>query len=455
MTTGSCEVIPKELFSGLARIWCPIWCTGCASRQMGDGMAERYTSAFVRKGRGGKGWRKCLKYKDEDAWKTISKKAEATGKRAAQKEAEDWRDEMNAQYNAEQQVKPTVIDGPDVTVAQYVRAYIKMRESDPRTPIEPETVYDYEKSLKDIENPDGGIANMRLTDVSYDDIEAWETWLLSADGKHFAVNTATKRHTLLKAALTQAVVDKRIQHNPMEGLRRPKKKKGNEINALMPDSMVRVGRWLESTEPTPFATAVAIAYCVGMRRQECAALKWEDVAFKYGFIRVRRAIGQTKNGFRVKDLKNHEARIVPITPPLQRFLTRRAAQMRSDLKAVRPGASIDNLYVCGEIDGTYGKMGMFTKQWKMLREILNLDGIWRKEVVFHDLRHSFATYTINSRELDLITVARVLGHKDSSVTLKWYSAALPTAILESAPKIARALSVENLDVPEYVLPGEV
>lgn len=415
---------------------------------------EYYVGSFVRKCSSGKGWRKCLKFKDGDKWKTVSVKAKAKGKRAAQKEAEEWRQEMNAAREAEW--KPKSVAGPKhgMSVSEYVRAYIQMRAVDVTNPIEPETVYDYERSLKDIANPDGGIANILLTELSYDDVLGWETWMLSSDGKGLAVTTATKRHTLLKAALTQAVADKRIPHNPMEGLKRPRKKKAREINALMPDSMAKVRYWINTSEPTPFVTAVALAFCVGMRRQECAALKWEDVDFANGFLRVRRAIGRSRAGERVKDLKNHESRVVPLTEPLRDVLTRRLTKVRSDLASLGAESMLKDLYVCGEIDGTFGRMWSYTRQWKMLREILGLEGVWRKEVVFHDLRHSFATYAINSKNMDVVTVARILGHSDTSVTLNWYSTALPSAIIDAAPAITSALDVGNLELPQYILPGE-
>lgn len=409
---------------------------------------EHYTSSFVRKAKNGKSYRKCLRYKDESgAWKVVSATAEASGIREAKKEAEVWRHEMNANYEAEHD--PRTVrrkEAAEQTVGEYVRAYLDARAADGT--IDQSTVMDYRKSLRDIANPEGGIGAVEINRLEPQDIRAWHTWMLS-DERNLSVSTAIKRHALLKMALSQAVIDGSIPHSPAEGVKRPKKRGKQEPNALTPESVGRVREWLAHADPTPFATSVALALYIGMRRQECAALMWKDIDFNGDAMKICRALGEGAGGTYIKDPKNHEARIVPVTEPVRVVISRRLEEVKRDLATPIFSLPLSELYVCGEPDGSYGRMWSITRKWKMLREILNLEGVTRKEVVFHDLRHTFATYTIHAG-MDIVTVSHILGHKSVKMTLDVYAAALPNAIREAAPEIASALEVGKLELPEYV-----
>ena len=59
---------------------------------------------------------------------------------------------------------------------------------------------------------------------------------------------------------------------------------------------------------------ILIAVTTGMRRGEVLALRWRDIDFDNGFIRVQRSIEQTKAGVRFKEPKKKKSRR-PISMP--------------------------------------------------------------------------------------------------------------------------------------------
>ena len=60
------------------------------------------------------------------------------------------------------------------------------------------------------------------------------------------------------------------------------------------------------------------------------------------------------------------------------------------------------------------------------------------EVRMHDLRHSFASFLVNSGR-SLYEVQRLLGHHDPKVTMR-YAHLSPAALIEAANAVGQALS---------------
>jgi integrase len=123
----------------------------------------------------------------------------------------------------------------------------------------------------------------------------------------------------------------------------------------------------------------------GLRRGELFALTWEDVDFKLGFIRVL----HTKNG---------ERREIPMTNTLRATLQHLPRRLSSDY--VFPGKT------------GHGLVDIRKRFHRALQEA-GIHG-----VVFHDLRHTFASHLVMAG-VDLMTVKEFLGHKDMKMTLRY------------------------------------
>jgi integrase len=131
---------------------------------------------------------------------------------------------------------------------------------------------------------------------------------------------------------------------------------------------------------------VITALNTGMRKKEILDLQWPDVDLIKRIIRVRNS-------------KNHQARIIPINDVLYALL----------LKLPRNRKSNDNVFL--------GKHGMpvrsFQNAWD--RALRNA-GI--ADFRFHDLRHTFASH-LAMRGVNIRDLQELLGHKTILMTMRY------------------------------------
>ena len=155
----------------------------------------RYTTVRVRE-RKGRGLIAEASYKDEGGkWRKRSKTLDATGKRAAQKEAEAWLADLNAEEERkEREGSALAVLGfePEtvLTVAAYVRRYIDGK----RPSIDPSTFNEYGRLLDNIISP--LLGEVALSDLNPDMTRAW----VAKMGETYAPGTMKKALTLLRSA---------------------------------------------------------------------------------------------------------------------------------------------------------------------------------------------------------------------------------------------------------------
>jgi len=136
---------------------------------------------------------------------------------------------------------------------------------------------------------------------------------------------------------------------------------------------------------------VIVALNTGMRRGEILPLKWSDIDFKRGIIHLL-------------NTKNSDARQIPMNELLKTTL-------------IRVRKHPESPYVFHKKDGS--QIGDIKKSF---HTALNRAGIkkGRKDggVVFHTLRHSFASHLVMSG-VDLNTVRELMGHKSLDMTIRY------------------------------------
>jgi integrase len=167
-----------------------------------------------------------------------------------------------------------------------------------------------------------------------------------------------------------------------------------------------VGRFLLAARDEDELVHILYASAVytGMREGELAALRWDDVDLEKRLITVQRSFeGPTKAG---------DVRYVPILDPLLPVL--RAWRLRCGGRLLFPNR-----------DGRmYGKSGRVFQE--VLRRVLargafamaERKGKVRGYIVFHDLRHTFASHWVMNGG-DLFRLQRILGHKSIQMTQRY------------------------------------
>lgn len=163
-----------------------------------------------------------------------------------------------------------------------------------------------------------------------------------------------------------------------------------------------------SESPTAQNIGVMMALCTGMRIGEVCALKWTDVDMQSRIITVRSTIG------RIYDYEKKATERL-LTSPKTRTSNREIPICRELLTALRTirKTAPNAVYVvgCGE---NAKEPRTYRDYFARLLTRLNIP-----KIVFHGLRHTFATRCIEC-QCDYKTVSTILGHSNVSTTLNLY-----------------------------------
>jgi integrase len=210
-------------------------------------------------------------------------------------------------------------------------------------------------------------------------------------------------HVTIHKALKDAVKWRLLPYNVAEACTPPKliRKELKPLDAEQAKRLLTVAR---ETQPKLCALYV-LAVTTGMRQGELLGLKWEDVDLDTGTLKVCRTVF---NGQVNAPKTNSSRRTVK--------LSQKAIEALSEHEKRGEG-----VWVFPTKNGTpVGSWNFIHKSWYRLRDAAGL----RKEVKFHDLRHTAATLLL-SKNLNPKVVSAMLGHASIQITLDTYSHLLP------------------------------
>ena len=224
----------------------------------------------------------------------------------------------------------------------------------------------------------------------------------------------------------QAVRNGYILRNPVTGVKIPKAGKKDTI-ALTIDqqhALLKAAR----EYPKPIMFAVVFACYTGCRKGEVMGLQWKDVDFEEGVIHISKQFNRRPN----------------IDDP---------SGKKSDMKVTAPKtkASVRDIYMFPSFKKEFEEYKQKMIEWKADRrfvhseedfvfvgeknrpieprvfydyyqEVMEQAGV--EDANFHTLRHTFATRCIENG-MDILMVAKTLGHSNVSTTLNKYSHLLP------------------------------
>lgn len=262
------------------------------------------------------------------------------------------------------------------------------------------------------------IGTVPLKDLKPAHIEVLKNSLL----RKLKASTVKQALVVLSVALNQAVKWELIGRNPAEAVRRPKTP-SKPMRALTEGEASAL---ISHVRETRYEALYSVAIKTGMRIGEITALRWEDL--EGGALKVTRSVRFTKDGPIFGETKGRESRSIALGPKLTDTLeSHRKLQLEE--RMVYPGKwQYPELVFPSENGLVLRDSTALVKLKRHLREA----GI--REVRFHDLRHTAATLMRRSG-IPLETVSKLLGHKDSAITVRMYSHVLPDMESEAAEKI--------------------
>jgi integrase len=316
-----------------------------------------------------------------------------------------------------------------VTFGTVAEAWLAAKEASR----EPKTVASYRGLLDVVILPKW--RDERLRDIDHQRLQAWVTWLATdpaarqqpkrvkdANGgeqtEQIGLSAARVIHAyqVVRQVLAYAVRAKYLAVNAADGIELPRKPQGKGL-ALTHDQVRQL-----ADESGEAGTMVRFLAYTGLRFGECIALRVADVDTTRRRIIVSRSITHVqRRGHMEGETKTHQRRAVPIlTTALNEELAALVAE-RDPSEYLFPGA-----------DGAAMTLGRFRWPFDKAVAKLGLTG-----VTPHTLRHSAGSLALASGA-SVVTVQKLLGHRNPTVTLNVYSHMLPddfdnlAAAMESA-----------------------
>ena len=213
--------------------------------------------------------------------------------------------------------------------------------------------------------------------------------------------------TLLKHATQWGVISRNVA-----SLVDAPRVKALELEILTPEEIKIV---LTALQEKPLYPIVATALGSGLRRSELLGLRWKDIDFVAGALRVEQALEQTQRGgllFRQPKTK-YGRRTVTLAPSTLAILRAHRGAQREQRLLFGLGKAPEDALVFASFDGSPRSPNGLTKQWQLAMRQLGL------RATLHSLRHSHAS-TLIASGLDILSISRRLGHGSPSVTLNIY-----------------------------------
>lgn len=267
------------------------------------------------------------------------------------------------------------------------------------------------------------IGHIPLDRLTHDDLQAFYNKLKTSGrlvrtesfGEGLSDRMVRSCHVTCRAALEKAVTERMIPSNPAEGCKLPPKK-SREMQVLTHEE---VYRFLKQAKFDGYYDAFLLELSTGLRRGELLGLQWRDFNSSNGELHVRRQVVRVNSTVEINVPKTKGSiRIIQLPPQVVKTLKNRKNESVSEwiFPSVRdPKKPMDP----GSI-------------YRIEQKLLERSGC--KKVRFHDLRHTFATMSLENG-MDIKTLSSIIGHESAATTLDIYSHITTEMQINAAQKI--------------------
>ncbi len=302
------------------------------------------------------------------------------------------------------------------TVAQFVTHWLTETK---RQRVRPKTYRSYEQLVRHHIIP--GLGRHQLAKLSPQHVQTFLNAKL-ADG--LSPRTVQYLRSLLGQALGQALKWALVSRN-VATLVDPPKVEAYESKFLSPEESRRL---LLAVRGDRLETIYSVALALGLRQGEILGLRWEDVDFALGVIRVRKQLQRLGGRLQLVDLKTRKSMRTLHLPDLV-LEQLQAHRIRQADEQVRRGASWKGCEWNLVFTSTVGTPLEARNLVRHIKGLLTKAGL--ADMRFHDLRHSCGTLLI-AQGVPAKVVQETLGHSQISLTLNTYVHILPEVQRQAA-----------------------
>lgn len=283
-------------------------------------------------------------------------------------------------------------------LTQWITSYVRVKES---------TLTRYLIDIEQHISP--ALGNIPLCDLRTTHIQLFYNRLLK---NGMSAKSLKNLHGVMHEALERAVMINLIPKNTSNACVLPKVKQA-EMHPLKEED---VPRFLDAIRDDIFCDVYYVALFTGMRQGEILGLTWDSISFDQQTILISQQLQRSRKNreYHFADLKNSRARIIQPAPEVMVVLKR----IQNSQKALKelPDGSWHNEFNLVFVDKKGQHLSCMTI-YHHFKDIV--DSIGRPEMRFHDLRHSYATLSLQTGA-DVKTVSSQLGHATTAFTLDRY-----------------------------------
>lgn len=242
----------------------------------------------------------------------------------------------------------------------------------------------------------------------------------------YAPNTINARLGTLRGAVRRAIELGWLHYDPFLGVRLPQapRTKGRVLTDEQLEQVlreVRKSRW---------GLAILLAARTGLRRGEILALRWSDLDWETGELRVERTIIESQDGVKIQPYPKTRSsvRTVVLDEYMLGLLRRHRHQQAVERLKMGPAWQDHDLIFPGKDGRPAGPAGLYNA---VARTGKRLGMPWLRP---HDLRHAHASQLL-AAGWSPADVAERLGHAHAGITMALYAHALPGRQRELVQKL--------------------
>jgi integrase len=302
-----------------------------------------------------------------------------------------------------------------------------------------ETTYDgYSDILKRYVRP--ALGSRALAEIESPDVQALYN---SMKTRGLSTRMIQYTHAVLRSALKQAVGWQLINLNPADYTKRPKSEADELETAEM--SKVRVldatqaEAFIKAAKSDPMGAALVFALATGARPEEYLALRWSEVDFEKGEVRIQRVVQWRRKaaggGFYFLPPKTKKSRrTLRVSESVLKVLqTHRREQMRWRLQMGTRYQQLDLVFASSA--GTpFQRRNLHRQHMVPVLKAAELDA----SLFLYVLRHTFCTLALVGG-VDPKEVSMMMGHSSVAFTQDKYQHVLPSMREATSQKLEKLL----------------